>query len=100
MSKKTSDKMSFFGSDNVESPKEIIDADKDTDRKAAFKDAYKRNMQIIPGYFTKKKPKGSTSESSGGKSFTQNIIVTQEGVNLETNKNVEIELDEEKERED
>jgi len=42
-------------------------------------------MQIIPEYFiTQRKKRKNGSNASGGNAFTQNIIVTQENVKVET----------------
>lgn len=101
MAKEAKDKVSLFGYDPTETPEEIIDADKDIDRKEAFKEAYKKVMQIIPDYFINKKKKNGTASSGGGKGFSQNIIVTPENVKLETNKEiVQEEKEQEKEREE
>ena len=45
------EKVSFLGSDEIETPDEIISTDKDNERKAAFKEAYKKVMQIVPRIF-------------------------------------------------
>lgn len=100
MSKQTRDQMSFFDSDNIETAQEIIDADKNNNRKVAFNEAYKKVMQIIPEYFLKKKKKNSGTGDSGGTSFTQNIIVTTQNVKLETNQISEEQVEEDRERED
>lgn len=100
MAKESKDKVSLFGYDPTETPEEIIDADKDIERKDAFKEAYKRVMQIIPDYFINKKRK-KNGTSSGGSGFTQNIIVTTENAKIETNKEVVKEVKEqEREREE
>lgn len=78
------DKVSLFGYNPTETPEEIIASDKDEKRKEAFKEAYKKVMQIIPSYFLEKKKKKNGGATSGGKGFTQNIIVTPENVKLET----------------
>lgn len=102
MAKESKDKLSLFGYDPTETPEEIIDADKDIDRKEAFREAYKKVMQIIPDYFiNKKRKKNSTSSNSGGRGFTQNIIVTPENVKVETNKDiVQEEKEQDREREE
>ena len=85
---KEKNRMKFFDPDFVESPREVIDSDKNSDRKVAFAESYKKIMQIIPEYFLKKKKKAGTSSNSGGNSFTksiaQNIIVTNEKAEIET----------------
>ena len=97
--KKSKEKMSLFGYDPIESPEEIISNDKNNERREAFKGAYKNVMKIIPEFFMTNKKK-NTSGSTGGSSFTQNIVVTPEQVRIETNKeNVQEEIKEEKERE-
>ena len=95
---KNNEKVSFLGFDPVETADEIIDSDKDVERKEAFKEAYKRVMRIIPEYFlTGKRRKGSAS--GGGNAFTQNIIVTPENVKLETKEQNIEEIDKENEKE-
>lgn len=84
---KEKNRMKFFDPDFVESTREIIDSDKNNERKLAFAESYKKIMQIIPGYFLKKKNKPGSSSSGGNnfvKSIAQNIIVTNEKVELET----------------
>lgn len=99
--KKSNEKISFLGFDPVETPEEIIDKDSDIDRKKAFRDSYKVVMQRFADLFVNpKRKKTSTSGSTGGKAFTQNIIVTPEQVKIETNKeSMQEEKQEEKERE-
>lgn len=100
MSKDKKDKVSLLGYDPIETPEEIISSDKNSDRKDAFKEAYKVVMKIIPDYFLTKKQKKTSTSSSGGNSFTQNIIVTSENVKIETNEKVNFEeKNEERERE-
>lgn len=76
-------KTTLLGFDPVETPEEVIEADKDIERKEAFKETYKRIAKIIPEYFMtqKKKRKNSTS---GGTAFSQNIVVTPDKVTLQT----------------
>ena len=80
---KSKEKVSLIGYDPVESPEEIINADKDTNRKEAFKEAYKKIATIIPEYFMtmRKRRKGT---GAGGTSFSQNIVVTPDKVTLQT----------------
>lgn len=79
-------KMNFLSPDLVESPREVIDSDKNNDRKIEFANSYKKIMQIIPEYFLKKKKKkAGTSSDSGGSSFAQSIIITNEIAKIETN---------------
>lgn len=80
---KKNNKTTLFGYDPVETPEEVIDSDKDMERKEAFKETYKRIAKIIPDYFMtqKKKRKNATS---GGTSFSQNIVVTPEKATIET----------------
>ena len=80
--KQDKQKVSLLGFDPTETPEEIIDGDKNNDRKEAFKEAYKKVMQIIPDYFMTQRKKRKSSGSSGG--FTQNIIVTPEVAKIET----------------
>lgn len=81
--KETKDKMSLTGYDPVETPEEIIAADKDIERKEAFKEAYKIAMTIVPNYFlTKKKRKPNSSGTGGG--FSQEIKITPESIKVET----------------
>lgn len=99
--KKSKDRLNLVGYDPVESPEEIIGADKNIDRKEAFKQAYVKVMMIVPEYFInkKKKKKNGAGGSSGGNSFTQNIVVTPENVKLETKETVtEQEREEEREK--
>ncbi len=67
----------------VEEPEDIIAADKDENRKNAFKEAYKVIANIIPEYFITKRKKRKNS-SSGGTSFSQNIIVTADKATVQT----------------
>lgn len=101
-SKGSGNRISFTGYDPVESPEAVISSDKNIERKKAFADSYKRVMQIIPEYFIlQRKKRKKASGSSGGNSFTQNIIVTPENVKIET-KGIEGKeeiLDKEQERE-
>ena len=84
-------KITFLGNDGVQDPEMIIDSDKNNDRKNAFREAYKRAMQIVPDYFMKKKRK-----PSGG--FSQSVIITPEEVKVET-KEVQQEVTEDNDRE-
>lgn len=99
-SKKKSNKVHLLSYDPVETPEEIIAADKDIKRKEAFQETYKRIAKIIPEYFTTKKRKNTTSGGGTARSpFSQNIVVTPEKVTLETKEVVQEEKQEEKERE-
>ncbi len=100
MAKEEKSKVTLLGYDPVETAEEIIDGDKDIDRKTAFKEAYKIVMQIIPEYFIKQKRKRKPGTSGGGTSFTQNIIITPENTKIETNEIGEKQAEEEKEREE
>lgn len=83
--KNNNNRISLTGYDPVESPENVIAADKNSERKKAFSETYKRVMQIIPEYFlTHKNKRNGSSGTSGGNSFTQNIVVTQENVKIET----------------
>lgn len=62
----------------VENPEDIIAADKDENRKQAFQKAYKAIANIIPEYFRRKK------NASGGKSFSQNIVITTDKTTVQT----------------
>ncbi len=78
-------KNTLFGSDEVVDAEIVIASDKDTNRQNAFKEAYKKVMQIVPNYFlTPKKRKATTS---GG--FSQSIVVTPENAKIETKENVQ-----------
>ncbi len=81
--KRGKEKVSLVGYDPVESPEEIIDADKDTNRKEAFKETYKRIATIIPEYFMSMRKKRKNS-GAGGNAFSQNIVVTPDKVTLQT----------------
>lgn len=83
--KDTKNEVTLLGYDPVETPEEIIDSDNNDDRKDAFKQAYKKVMQIIPDYFMTARKKRKGTGASGGNSFTQNIIVTTDNIKLETN---------------
>ena len=48
---KQKNKVTLLGYDPVETPEEIIEKDKDQDRNKAFRESYKRVMQIIPYFF-------------------------------------------------
>ncbi len=99
--KENNKKTSLFGSDDVIEPEEVIASDKNQERQNAFKEAYKRVMQIVPKYFmTQRKRKNGTG--SGG--FSQSIVVTPENVKIETKEtkaqeNVK-EMEEDRERAD
>ncbi len=81
--KETKDKISFTGFDPVETPEEIIAADKNTQRREAFKEAYKIAMTIVPNYFlTLKKHKPNSGGTGGG--FSQEIKITPESIKVET----------------
>ncbi len=91
-------KNTLFGSDEVVDAEIVIASDKDTNRQNAFKEAYKKVMQIVPNYFlTTRKRKSSTSSSSG---FSQSIVITPENAKIETKETVQNEnIKEEKGRE-
>lgn len=82
-SKETNDKMSLTGFDPVETPEEIIASDKDSERREAFKEAYKKAMTIVPNYFLMPKKRKPNSGSSGG-GFSQEIKITPESIKVET----------------
>ena len=73
----------------VETPEDIIAADKDENRKNAFKEAYKVIANIIPEYFIKRRKKRNNSSSSGGTAFSQNIVVTADKATVQTKEVVE-----------
>lgn len=97
---KQKSKVTLLGYDPVETPEEVMDKDKDTARKEAFKESYKRVMQIIPDYFLEQRKKRKNGSTGGGTSFTQNIVITPENVKIETMEKGEADKQEEKERED
>ena len=68
----------------VETPEDIIAADKDENRKNAFKEAYKVIANIIPEYFITRRKKRNNSSSSGGTAFSQNIVVTADKASVQT----------------
>ena len=80
--KKEKNEVSFLGFDPVETPDEIINSDTNNDRKEAFKEAYKKVMQIIPDYFISQKKRKKNSGSTGG--FSQSIVITPNDVKIET----------------
>lgn len=98
--KKKGKKVNLLSYDPVETPEEIMDKDKNTARKEAFKESYKKVMQIIPDYFLEQRRKRKNSTTGGGTSFTQNIVITPENVKIETMEKEEKESQEEKEREE
>lgn len=73
----------------VENPEDIIAADKDENRKNAFKEAYKVIANIIPEYFITRRKKRNNSSSSGGTAFSQNIVVTADKATVQTKEVVE-----------
>ena len=48
MAENKQDKVTLLGCDNVETAREIIESDKNTERKKAFLDAYERTKLIVP----------------------------------------------------
>lgn len=82
-SKETNDKMSLTGFDPVETPEEIIAADKNSERREAFKEAYKKAMIIVPNYFLSPKKRKPNSSGTGG-GFSQEIKITPESIKVET----------------
>lgn len=94
---KTKEKVSLIGYDPVQTKEEIIAADKDSARREAFKEAYRKVMSYAPIFLDKKK-KPKPASSSGGKSFSQEIKITPENVKIETKGEVSLE-EEEKGRE-
>ena len=81
--KEKENKVSFLGFDPVETPEEVINADKDVERREAFKETYKRIAKIIPEYFMSQRKKRKNT-TSGGKAFSQNIIVTPDKATIQT----------------
>jgi len=97
---KDNNKITLLGCDNIETARQVIEADKDTARKKAFLDAYERIKLIAPGFFTKNQKKSNNaSGSTGGKGLSQQIIVTTEKVELKTKENQTREVEEDRERE-
>ena len=100
MSKEKKEKISLTEYDPVETPEEVIEKDKDVDRKEAFRETYKRIMKIIPEYFTEQR-KRRRNNNSGGSAFSQSIVVTRDKVTLETKETEKHEeKQEERERDD
>lgn len=98
---KDNNKITLLGCDNVETAREVIESDKNTARKKAFLDAYEKTKLIVPDLFIKnQRKKKNGSSNSGGKGFSQEIIVTPEKVNLETKETKTIETEHDRERED
>ena len=83
---RSKEKMSLTSYDPVETPEEVINSDKDTKRREAFKEAYKRITTIIPEYFMSQRKKRRNATSGGGTSFSQNIVVTPDKVSVEEQK--------------
>lgn len=101
MAENKQDKVTLLGCDNVETAREIIESDKNTERKKAFLDAYERTKLIVPEFFIKQQRKRkNSSDSSGGKGLSHRIIVTPQKVESETKGLEESVEKEEKERED
>lgn len=98
-SKKKSKKVHLLSYDPIETPEEIIAADKDQNRREAFRETYKRIAKIIPGYFMAEQNRRRKPTSGGGTSFSQKISITPEKTTLETKEVVNEERQEEKERE-
>lgn len=97
--KETKEKISLIGYDPVQTPEEIIASDKDSARREAFKEAYRKAMSYAPIFLDqKKKPKPSSS--SGGKGFSQEIKITPENVKIETKEETSLEEEKGRERED
>ncbi len=99
--KNKNEKVNILSYDPVETPEEVIAKDTDVERKAAFQETYKRIAKIIPEYFMSQKKKRKNATSGGGTAFSQNIVVTPEKVEVQTNEvESKEEIKEEKERED
>ncbi len=96
--KESKNKVSLLGFDPVETPEEVINTDTNTDRKEAFREAYKKVMKIIPEYFLTQRKKRKGTGASGG--FAQNIVITPENVKVETTEVQKVEEQKETERED
>ena len=77
MAKEKKEKISLTSYDPVETPEEVIEKDKDFQRKEAFRESYKRIMKIIPDYFMEQRKKRKNA-TSGGTAFSQSIVVTPE----------------------
>ncbi len=97
--KKNEEKISLTSYDPVETPEEIINSDKNTKRREAFKEAYKRITTIIPEYFMSQRKRRKNAAGAGGTSFSQNIVVTPEKVTIERNEEKHTENEKENERE-
>ena len=96
---KKEEKVGLLKYDPVETPEEIISEDKDTERKKAFLETYQRIAKIIPEYFMSQRKKRKNA-TSGGTSFTQNIVVTPDKVTLQTNELKQEEHQKEEEKEE
>ena len=83
--KDNKEKVGLTSYDPVETPEEVINSDKDTKRREAFKEAYKRIATIIPEYFMSQRKKRKNGSTSGGTSFSQNIVVTPEKATVQRN---------------
>ena len=97
---KKKERISLTKYDPIESPEEIIAADKDIKRRKAFDEVFKRidlfaiKLGLLPN---RKKP----TSGGGGTAFTQSIVVTPEKATLETKEVTQKEeKQEERERED
>ena len=86
MAKEKKERVSITKYDPVEDPEDVIAADKDVDRREAFKKTYEVIAKIVPNYFMeqRRKRKNGTSGGTALNPFSQKIIVTPEKTTLET----------------
>ena len=91
---KDKNRVTITSYDPVEEPEDVIAADKDNERKEAFKETYKRIMTIIPEYFMTLRKKRKTGSAGG---FSQSIVVTTDKAMVETKEMSEQENQNEKE---
>ena len=82
MSKNDDKKINLLTEDDVTTPEEIINRDKDNNRKEAFKKAYENIKLIIPNYFMSTRRKKAGSGGTGG--FSQQIVVDVNQAKVET----------------
>ena len=92
------EKLSLTSYDPVETPEEVINSDKDTKRREAFREAYKRITTIIPEYFMTQRKRRKNATGAGGTAFSQNIIVTPEKVSIERKEEKQVKAEKENEQ--
>lgn len=82
MPKNNEKKINLLSEDDITTPEEIINKDKDVDRREAFKKAYENIRLIIPTYFMTNRKRKKSSGNAGG--FSQQIVVDVNQAKIET----------------